>query len=76
MNSNFFNIDPPNTKDPENQEYEEITNNVLNMDIFNQETFDNFILKSDIIGFFKDPITTKSGRLSHWYVNWRNVAVH
>ena len=41
---------------------------------WNKEKFDSFILENDIIGFFKDPIKLKSGRLSHWYVNFRNVA--
>lgn len=44
------------------------------MDKFNQETFDNFVLESGIIGFFKEPIKLKSGRFSTWYVNWRTVA--
>ncbi len=41
---------------------------------FNQEKFNQFILENNIVGFFKEPITLKSGRLSYWYVNWRNVA--
>ncbi|MBD3228492.1 MAG: hypothetical protein GF329_09915 [Candidatus Lokiarchaeota archaeon] len=39
-----------------------------------KEDFANFILKNDVIGFFKEPITLKSGRVSYWYVNWRNIA--
>jgi len=39
-----------------------------------KEDFIEFILKNEIIGFFKEPIKLKSGRLSYWYVNWRNVA--
>lgn len=41
---------------------------------FNQQKFNQFILENQVIGFFEAPITLKSGRLSHWYVNWRNVA--
>jgi len=41
---------------------------------FNQQEFNQFILENNVIGFFKEPITLKSGRLSHWYVNWRNAA--
>jgi len=36
--------------------------------------FHNFIIKNNVIGFFKEPVKLKSGRLSYWYVNWRNVA--
>ncbi|MFO7796531.1 MAG: hypothetical protein ACQERB_01365 [Promethearchaeati archaeon] len=39
-----------------------------------KEDFTNFILKNNIIGFFKDPITLKSGRVSYWYVNWRDIS--
>jgi len=41
---------------------------------FNQSDFNSFVLDNGIIGFFEKPITLKSGRLSNWYVNWRNVA--
>jgi orotidine-5'-phosphate decarboxylase len=41
--------------------------------MFNQHNFNQFILKHNIIGFFKEPLTLKSGRVSNWYVNWRNV---
>ncbi len=34
-------------------------------------SFADFILNNDIIGFFEKPLTLKSGRLSHFYVNWR-----
>ena len=40
---------------------------------FNQETFDDFIIENDVIGFFDEPIRLKSGRVSNWYVNWRDV---
>ena len=41
---------------------------------FNQEEFNNFVLDRNVIGFFKEPRTLASGRESHWYANWRNVA--
>jgi len=41
---------------------------------FNQQKFNQFILENNVIGFFEEPIILKSGRLSFWYVNWRNVA--
>lgn len=44
-----------------------------NMKSFNQEEFNNFIIENNVYGFFKEPITLKSGRLSHFYANWRNV---
>ena len=39
-----------------------------------KNNFYKFIFKHNIIGFFEEPIKLKSGRLSSWYVNWRNVA--
>ncbi len=41
---------------------------------FNQQKFNQFILENNVIRFFKKPITLKSGQLSYWYVNWRNIA--
>ena len=41
---------------------------------FNQKEFNSFIIEQGIIGFFEEPITLKSGRISNWYVNWRNIA--
>ena len=38
-----------------------------------QIPLDDFILENKIIGFFDDPITLKSGRQSHFYVNWRKA---
>lgn len=43
------------------------------MDKFNQEEFNRFIQENGVYGFFKDPITLKSGRKSQFYANWRNV---
>ncbi|MBD3338125.1 MAG: hypothetical protein GF353_03380 [Candidatus Lokiarchaeota archaeon] len=42
--------------------------------VWKQEEFNDFILKNGVIGFFKKPLRLKSGRLSNWYVNWRNIA--
>ena len=39
-----------------------------------KENFYNFILENNIIGIFREPIKLKSGRLSLWYINWRNIA--
>jgi orotate phosphoribosyltransferase len=39
-----------------------------------KEDFYNFIIRQNVVGFFKEPIKLKSGRYSSWYVNWRNVA--
>lgn len=40
---------------------------------FDQLLFNNFIIDQKVIGFFDQPITLKSGRLSNYYVNWRQV---
>ncbi len=40
---------------------------------FDQKEFENFILNNKVIGFFKKPILLKSKRLTHYYINWRNV---
>jgi len=39
-----------------------------------KDNFHNFILNNKIIGFFKEPLRLKSGRLSSWYINWRKIA--
>lgn len=36
--------------------------------------FAEFILDNDIIGFHEKPLTLKSGRQSHFYVNWRKAS--
>ncbi|MFX1425284.1 MAG: hypothetical protein ACFFBE_02440 [Promethearchaeota archaeon] len=41
---------------------------------WNKEDFYKFIITQKVSGFFTEPLRLKSGRLSHWYVNWRNVA--
>ncbi|MBD3312535.1 hypothetical protein GF352_03725 [archaeon] len=41
---------------------------------FIQEAFDEFVIEQGVIGFFEEPITLKSGRVSDWYANWRTPA--
>lgn len=41
---------------------------------FKQGEFNQFLLENNIYGLFKDPITLKSGRKSHFYINFRNLA--
>ncbi len=41
---------------------------------FNQNKFNEFALYYDVIGFSEKPFQLSSGRLSNWYLNWRNVA--
>lgn len=48
--------------------------NKFDLEAFDQEAFDQFVLDNNVIGFFSEPVTLKSGRTSHWYVNWRTVA--
>lgn len=38
-----------------------------------KKNFHEFIIENDVIGFFQDPIELKSGRLSYFYVNWRDI---
>ena len=42
------------------------------MKLFNQEEFNQFVLNNGVVGFFEEPIKLKSGRMSSWYINWRN----
>ncbi|MEM1009072.1 MAG: hypothetical protein AAGJ35_08715 [Myxococcota bacterium] len=37
-----------------------------------QEWLD-FLCAQRVVGFFEQPIQLRSGRMSHWYVNWRTV---
>jgi orotate phosphoribosyltransferase len=46
---------------------------VIEVSEFNQDNFNKFIEESGVYGFFKEAITLKSGRKSHFYANWRNV---
>lgn len=44
------------------------------MPSFDQKAFVDFLIAEDVVGFFEAPVTLKSGRTSHWYVNWRKVS--
>ena len=35
--------------------------------------FQNFVIEAGVFGFFAEPLTLKSGRKSHFYVNWRKA---
>lgn len=39
-----------------------------------KDKFYDFIIENNVVGFFDEPLTLKSGRKSYWYVNWRTVA--
>ncbi len=41
---------------------------------FNKKEFIDFIIENGVIGFYEEPVRLKSGRLSPYYINWRNVA--
>ncbi|MBN2111754.1 hypothetical protein JW707_01510 [Candidatus Woesearchaeota archaeon] len=41
---------------------------------FNQEEFNKFLIEHDVVGFFPEGRTLKSGRFSYWYINCRNLA--
>lgn len=43
------------------------------MDKFSQEEFNKFIDENNVYGFFENAITLKSGRKSHFYINWRTI---
>ncbi|MBU0758361.1 MAG: hypothetical protein KKF44_09910 [Nanoarchaeota archaeon] len=40
---------------------------------FNRDEYDNFLIANNVVGFFEKPITLKSGRISNWYANCRNL---
>lgn len=40
---------------------------------FDQNEYNKFLTENKVIGFFEEPITLKSGRISHWYANCRNL---
>ena len=42
--------------------------------MFNQEAFNKFVISHNVVGFFDTPITLKSGKQSHMYINWRHVS--
>lgn len=41
---------------------------------FDQDALNRFIIENDVIGFFPEGRTLKSGRFSYWYANCRNLA--
>ena len=41
--------------------------------MFDQEEYNKFLIENNVIGFFDEPITLKSGRISNWYANCRNL---
>ncbi len=41
--------------------------------MFNQNAFNSFVIRNKVIGFFDSPITLKSGKQSHMYINWRTI---
>ncbi|HQC50759.1 MAG TPA: hypothetical protein PKW68_03050, partial [bacterium] len=44
------------------------------MGSFNRDEFNRFIIQNKVVGFFEKAVTLKSGRKSHWYVNWRTIS--
>lgn len=44
------------------------------MSMFDKDAFNQFIIENEVVGFFDKAVTLKSGRTSHWYVNWRTLS--
>ncbi len=44
------------------------------MALFDSDKFDAFVIEQGVIGFCQEPICLRSGRVSHWYANWRSIA--
>jgi orotate phosphoribosyltransferase len=44
------------------------------MVLFEREEFVKFVIDHGVVGFFEQPVKLRSGRLSHWYANWRTIA--
>ncbi len=40
---------------------------------FKHKKFIEFMMQNHVVGFFQNRLVLKSGRYSHWYVNWRPV---
>lgn len=40
---------------------------------FDQKEYNRFLIENNVIGFFEEPITLKSGRISNWYANCRDL---
>lgn len=43
------------------------------MIVFDQDSYDIFLIENGVIGFYEDPVTLRSGRLSYWYANFRTL---
>ena len=41
--------------------------------MFDKEDYEKFLFDTNCVGFFDPPITLKSGRPGHWYVNMRDA---
>lgn len=41
--------------------------------MFDSNAFNKFVVENGVLGFFDEPIQLKSGRTSHFYVNWRTL---
>jgi orotate phosphoribosyltransferase len=41
---------------------------------WDKSKFYSFLIENNVIGFFEKPLKLKSGRISYWYVNWRNIS--
>jgi orotate phosphoribosyltransferase len=41
--------------------------------VFDRDSYDQFLFDAGCVGFFDPPITLKSGRPGHWYVNMRDA---
>lgn len=41
--------------------------------MFRQKAFDKFIIENGICGFSEETIVLASGRITNFYVNWRNI---
>ena len=42
--------------------------------MFNSTLFNQFIIDNHVIGIHDNPITLKSGKKSHLYINWRHIS--
>lgn len=40
---------------------------------FDKDAYNRFLIRNNAVGFSEEPIQLKSGRLSHWYANLRNL---
>lgn len=41
--------------------------------MFDYKRFMEFVIQNNVIQFFEEPIELKSGKMSNYYVNWRNA---